>query len=98
MGIEVQLRTETGDILDSVGDPRSVLARADLSDSTLLRYLVPWGDAMFNQAQADALDKDIRMLLAGQSGGPLAAMLCDIQPLVEKLKSETHIYLWFVGD
>ena len=55
MGMEVQLRREDGEILDAVGDPLMILSRAaqnGFSGTHLLKYLIPWGDAVFNQAQS----------------------------------------------
>ncbi len=101
MGIDVQLRWEGGEILDEVGDQRMVLARAarnGLSGTRLLKYVVPWGDAIFNQAQADDLAADIRIVKKANPGTPLFEILSAIEPLVEKLSREVHVYLWFVGD
>jgi putative transcriptional regulator len=55
MGIDVQLRRETGEVLQEVGDSQMVLSRAThraFAGTCLLKYVVPWGDAIFNQAQA----------------------------------------------
>jgi hypothetical protein len=102
MGIDAILRTETQEELASVPDPGMVLSRAAtsgrFSETCLLKYLVPWGDAVFNQAQAPDLRDDIRSLTAGNLGSPLSDHLLGIQALVEKLASETHSYLWFIGD
>jgi hypothetical protein len=101
MGIEVQLRNESGEVIDEVGDSHMVLSRAALksfSGTRLLRYLAPWGDAMFNQAQASDLANDIQMVKSAYPSTPLSEMLCKVEPLVEKLSRETHVYLWFVGD
>jgi hypothetical protein len=101
VGIEVQLRSEAGEILGEVGDPRMVLSRAThdrLSGTRLLKYLVPWGDAIFNQAQADDLTADIRNVKAANLGTELYDVLSAVEPLVERLSREVHVYLWFVGD
>jgi hypothetical protein len=101
MGIDVQLRKENEEILGQLGDS-GALARAAgcgvLQDTRLLRYIVPWGDAVFNQAQADDLLSDLRQVAARKPGSPLACHLVELGPLVEKLRSDPHIYLWFVGD
>ena len=59
----------TDEVLDEVGDPQGVLEGAwwsgKFAGSRLLRYLDPYGDAMFNQAQAGDLKIDVREL-----GGP----------------------------
>jgi hypothetical protein len=31
-------------------------------------------------------------------GAPLFELLSAVEPLVERLSRETHVYLWFVGD
>jgi len=101
MGIDVQLRRESTDILAVVNDGHMVLARAAhraFSNTRLLKYLVPWGDAIFNQAQADDLQSDIADVRSLQSDPDLLAMLDAIEPLVARLAGETHVYLWFVGD
>jgi hypothetical protein len=98
MGINVQLRSEQGDIIVEVNDPKMVLARAAgnaLSGTRLLRYLVPWGDAVFNQAQAADLAEDIRAVKSSKPGTPLCDLLSEIEHLVEKLSHETRLYLWF---
>lgn len=101
MGINVQLRQESGEILAEVFDDKMVLSRAalsTLSDTRLMKYLLPWGDAIFNQAQAADLANDISKTKMANPGGPLSQLLSEIEPLVERLANETHLYLWFVGD
>jgi hypothetical protein len=102
MGIDAILRTETQEELASVSDPQMVLSRATtsgrFSETRLLKYLVPWGDAVFNQAQAPDLRDDIRVFTDGDPGAPLSDHLLEVRALVERLASETHSYLWFIGD
>jgi len=101
MGINVQLRGERGEVLSEVYDPKMVLSRAahhELSDTRLLRYLMPWGDAIFNQAQAGNLTNDIAKVKSDYPNTPLSKLLLEIEPVVERLASESHLYLWFVGD
>ncbi len=78
-----------------------VLSRAthkQLSKTLLLKYLVPWGDAIFNQAQAADLSADIASVKKDNPRTPLYDLLSEIEPLVERLASESHSYLWFMGD
>jgi hypothetical protein len=80
MGIDAQLRDEVGQILAEVGDPGGLLARAAtrhaLSGTVLLRYLMPWGDAVFNQAQAADLLRDLRSVRSEHEGRPLPKAQC----------------------
>jgi hypothetical protein len=83
MGIDVQLRKESGDIVEEVGDTQGVLSRASLkafSGTRLLRYLMPWGDAMFNQAQAEDLLHDIYIMKSSNPGTPLSEILSKLEP------------------
>ena len=101
MGIEVRLKGETGEVLAEVGDPQMVLSRATqraFAGTRLLKYLVPWGDAMFNQAQAGDLQADLSDLKEANLRTPLFDLLSEIEPLVAALSRETHVYLWFIGD
>jgi len=101
MGIDVRLKREDGEVIGEVDDFRTTLSRATsgpLTSTRLLRYLVPWGDAIFNQAQAGDLIDDIHQILRSHPGTPLAELLASVEPLVQRLSNETHAYLWFVGD
>ena len=101
MGINVRLKRETGEVLAEVGDPHMVLSRAThraFAETRLLRYVVPWGDTVFNQAQADDLAADLRNVTNAHPDTPLSALLSELEPLVQALSREAHAYLWFVGD
>jgi hypothetical protein len=101
MGIDAQLRNERGDVVGEVPDARMALSRAcgnQFAETRLLKYLVPWGDAVFNQAQAQDLEQDIRILLSTHAGTPLGDALARLQEFVTRLAKESHLYLWFVGN
>jgi hypothetical protein len=98
MGIDVRLKRESGE----VGDPRMILSRAAQRDlflgTRLLKYLVPWGDAVFNQAQDGDLESDIADVKRKNTDPDLLHVLSQLEPLVGRLSSDTHAYLWFIGD
>jgi hypothetical protein len=101
MGINVQLRSESGEIFDEVIDVKMTLSRAaqtEFSGTRLLQYVVPWGDAMFNQAQSKNLAMDIRDVMEDTKGIQLHELLARILTLVDRLSSNPDIYLWFMGD
>lgn len=101
MGIDVRLKREGGEVLAEVPDGKMTLARAAATRFTemrLLRYLMPYGDTVFNQAQAGDLRDDLVAVLDSEQSGPLADMLSAILPLVDRLDAEVHLYLWFIGD
>jgi hypothetical protein len=102
MGINALLKRESGEVLGAVGDPTMVLSRAVRSDAfsttRLLKYLVPWGDTVFNQAQAGDVEFDIANVKRTANDSQLVELLTAIEPLVSQLSAETHAYLWFIGD
>jgi len=102
MGIEVRLKRESGEVLGEVGDPKMVLSRAaqtaSFSQTRLLKYLAPWGDAMFNQTQADDLEADIADVKRSNPDPNVLEILIRLELLVARLSKETHAYLWFIGD
>lgn len=101
MGIDAELRNERGEILAEVDDARMVMSHAcgnQFATTRLLKYLVPWGDAVFNQAQALDLEQDIDLLLVECRGTPLEEALLRVRGLVTRLARESHLYLWFIGD
>ncbi|MGC4066376.1 MAG: hypothetical protein QM784_17445 [Polyangiaceae bacterium] len=78
IGIDVQLKEEDSAVLAQVDDFQNALARATsgaLSETRLLKYLMPWGDTVFNEAQANDLRDDVRQLIRSQPGTPLADVL-----------------------
>jgi glutathione synthase/RimK-type ligase-like ATP-grasp enzyme len=101
MGIDAQLR-EHDEILAEVGDPQMVLSRAARSSAfaqtRLLKYLEPWGDAMFNQTQANDLAADIAAVTRANADPQLVQLLSRLEPLIARLSSQAHTNLWFVGD
>jgi hypothetical protein len=97
MGIEVRLKRESGEVLAEVFDSKMVLSRAAQHDAfagtRLLKYLMPWGDAVFNQAQADDLDFDIAHVKRTTTDLQLREVFERLVPLVAQLNRETHAYL-----
>jgi hypothetical protein len=101
MGIDIQLRVHE-DVLAEVGDQKMVLSRAArstaLAQTRLLKYITPWGDTMFSQAQAEDLAADIAQLCRSNADPHLVDMLTRVALLVTQLSQEAHGQLWFIGD
>ena len=101
MGINARLQVEARALLGEVLDPSMVLSRAtqrEFVGTRLLKYLQPWGDTVFNQAQAEDLHADMVDVMNAHPGTPLFDILAQIEPLATRLARETHTYLWFIGD
>ena len=63
MSIDIRLETENGDSVREVLDPRGLtswlLELGDLSATVCLRFIDPYGDAVFNQAQLPVLRAEV---------------------------------------
>jgi len=101
MGINVHLRTESGETLGSCLDPLGLipklLSRFDLTATACLRFVDPYGDTVFNHLQTPVLLAEIagiRSKLDTQT----RALIDTIIPLAERCESGSHLYLHFAGD
>jgi hypothetical protein len=69
-----------------------------LSNSVCLRFVDPFGDAVFNQAQVPALMDELRNEVQATVDSGTRAHLEKVIRLVEKSAGETHTYIKFIGD
>ena len=104
VGIDVRVRdeTESGEVRASISDPRMLLPRllaaANLKSTICVRFIDPYGDAVFNQAQLPALAQELRGMLEVAAGGEARAHLEAVIQLVEAAEGQVHTYVRFVGD
>ena len=101
MGINVQRETEHGDVLDEVLDPHSLLVRLvenETNDGICLRFVDPYGDTTFNQAQITVLIKEIQAAIERSSDESVRVHARKVLDLVQKAEGEPHTYVKFVGD
>ena len=96
MAITVRLETERGDELATVGGDGTIedlAARAADESFTCWRFVDPYGDTVFNAAQAVVVLEELdRLVAAGGSETP------GLRSLAERCRDEVHLYLRFVGD
>ena len=103
MGIDVAWIDALGEIQQEVGDSHEVVSRlsfrwSKLTNTVCLRFVVPWGDAVFNQAQMAELLTELRSEAAGQASPQFREHLEKIIELVENASAHTHAYVKFIGD
>ncbi len=102
MGIDVRHETERGEVTACISDPRMLLPRllanANLKCSICVRFIDPYGDAVFNQAQLPALAQELRGMLKVAADGEAREHLEAVIQLVEAAKGRVHTYVRFVGD
>ena len=104
MGIEVATVTEDHAVIRQVGDPTGLLTSlamnrwAGLDDTVCLRFIDPWGDAVFNQAQIPELLQELRAEINVTENGQARAHLQVVAELVQTAVEQTHVYVKFIGD
>ena len=75
MGIDASVQTESGDRIRQLYDPKGYLSRAlacsALEGTVCLRFIDPYGDALFNQIQLPFLLSELEVLRDGLTTGHL---------------------------
>jgi hypothetical protein len=105
MGIEVAMTTERGEPIQQVFDAQQVLTALamgpwqSMSSSVCVRFIDPWGDAVFNQAQLPYLLSELRQSMAAATDPRVREHLEEVCRLVEQAQNEgMHTYVKFIGD
>ena len=104
MGIDVALVDERHEQKQHVADTGQWISRLatsrwpKLSSSVCLRFVVPWGDAVFNQAQSADLVRELQSEVEEATDAGTRAHLEKVVRLVETAAAETHSYIKFIGD
>jgi hypothetical protein len=91
---EKQLVADTGQWITRLATSRW----PKLSSSVCLRFVVPWGDAVFNQAQAPELVRELQGEIEAATDAGTRLHLEKVARLVERAAVETHSYIKFIGD
>jgi hypothetical protein len=101
MGINVVWKTESGDEVGRVDDPGMILSHLgealDAGSTTCLRFIDPYGDAIFNQAQLPTLIRELEWAASTVHEPQLRSHLSAVCALAKRAHG-VHTYLWFVGD
>ena len=102
MGINVLLEAEGGRVLGRVDDPAKVLARVLPAETderySLLRFIDPYGDTIFNGPQASQVAKEIVLLTKGLTDLDAIKALRQVRELARRCEDEPHLFLRFEGD
>jgi hypothetical protein len=104
MGIEVATVTETHTTIEQVIDNLDVIARLartrwpKLTESLCLRFVEPWGDAVFNQTQLPILLTELRSEVHLATDEKFKEHLQRVVALVESAQDQVHVYVKFIGD
>lgn len=102
MGINVYWRDETKTSLAVVLDPQMLLSRYISSsvwpDTSCLRFIDPYGDAIFNRLQIPVLIHELEVRKSAVENSATRAHLDEVLSLLKPAEGEVHTYMWFIGD
>jgi hypothetical protein len=104
MGIDVALVNEDHEWEQEVFDLQQHLTKLatsawpELSASICLRFIDPWGDTVFNQAQIPVLMNELKQSEQEQTDEEIKKHLRKVIRLVERAEGCIHTYIKFVGD
>jgi hypothetical protein len=104
MGIEVATVTEDHTRIEQVFDTFDVVARLamtrwpKLTETLCLRFVEPWGDAVFNQTQLPFLLAELRSEVHLATDAKFKEHLQRVVTLVESAQDQAHVYVKFIGD
>jgi hypothetical protein len=103
MGIDIRVETESGEVQDEVLDDENLTEKLlpDREDgsSPCLRFVDPFGDALFNQIQLPFLIAELQKRLQhGSAKGSVRAHGEAILQAVKAAVGEAHTYVRFSGE
>ena len=101
MGLLIRLEDESGKSLEDLPDWDNVLSRVlPWGDQSFhcLRYVDPYGNAIFNRLQMDELMQELKRI-RGVAQTELEREFIDaVERLAQRCKDRLHLYLRFRGD
>ena len=102
MGIDLKWETENGRLIDVIPDPQMCIShlvlKTDVTGTTCLRFIDPYGDTTFNQLQIPILIDELQSILRTVQDNQIRDHLRRVIELAEKSRGEIHTYLKFYGD
>jgi hypothetical protein len=104
MGIDVAMVNESREPEQQVFDSRGFLGTlamnlwAGMSSSVCLRFVDPWGDTVFNQAQIPVLLTELKQCQQNQTDQEIKDHLEKVIRLVSQAEGRSHTYIEFSGD
>ena len=102
MGVDLRWENENGRLIEEILDPQMCIShlvlKTDLTGTTCLRFIDPYGDTMFNQVQIPILIDELQSILRKVQDHQIRDHLRRVIELAEKSRGEIHTYLKFYGD
>ena len=102
MGIDRHCEDENGNQLAELADPRSLVERFlpqfEAQDFPYLRFVDPYGDTVFNQAQIRQVITELERLAQQPHEPEVERHLLAVLDFVRQARDRVHTYIKFYGD
>jgi hypothetical protein len=94
MGVDLRWESENGRPIEEILDPQMCIShlvlKTDLTRTTCLRFIDPYGDTMFNQLQIPILIDELQSILKKVQDNQIRDHLRRVIELAEKSRGEIH--------
>jgi len=101
MPIICKLETERGEVLGEINDEdllQGLLPEPNDETFHCLRFIDPYGNTVFNRAQAERFLVELDLLERKARTTPEKELLARIETLARRCRDDVHLYLKFYGD
>jgi hypothetical protein len=102
MGLQILLKNEKGEILDSVIDFKKLLNKLlpnfDNGKYSCLRFIDRYGDTVFNRLQMSVFLDEWNWIVEKATSEEEKNLVLHIKDLATRCQKEPHLYLMFFGD
>lgn len=101
VSLDIRLETESGRELARVEDAKGLLLQSIetcRSDLSLVRFVDPYGDTVFNHLQATVLLSDLKTLEDCTDDSETLTLLRELNDLAVRVANGIHLYLKVYGD
>lgn len=102
MGVNVYWQSEGGDVLQQLFDPKMLLSghvrATQWSESRCLRFIDPYGDAVFNHLQVPVLVEELEASIVPETKPDTAAHVRSVVAFLRERLGDRDVYAWFIGD
>ena len=102
MGIDIHFEDERGERLGALPDMDSLVEKflpdASALEFPCLRFVDPYGDTVFNQAQIQQVLLELEMLSTREHEPEVGRHLRAVREFVQQAVDQTHTYIRFYGD
>jgi hypothetical protein len=101
MGMDVRLENDTGEAIETLIDSgdclEKIILECELERSPTLRFIDPFGNALFNRLQIPYLIREVELAREQLSDGRAADFAEDLLALARRCRDEANSYLKFHG-